>query len=91
MDMFDLKNFIVTNLVNGVKNGTFAKEYANITAVNYLAKGILAEDNIVSVNAQIEAWEAEKAIQNKIREGIADEDGIEGTVEENSEVEESIE
>lgn len=75
MDMFDLKNFIVTNLVNGVRNGTFAKEYANITAVNYLAKGILAEDNVVSVNAQIEAWEAEK-------EGLENENGSEGTVEE---------
>lgn len=57
---FDLNLFIVTNLVKGVKNGTFTKEYANITAVNYLSKGMLTEDDVISVNAQVEAWEAEK-------------------------------
>lgn len=58
--MFDLNSFIVTNLVKGVKNGTFTKEYANITAVNYLSKGMLTENDVISVNAQVEAWEAEK-------------------------------
>lgn len=58
--MFDLKEFIVRNLVNGVKNGTFTKEYANITAVNYLVKGVLTEEHVVSVNTQIDAWEAEQ-------------------------------
>lgn len=58
--MFNLKNFIVKNIVNGVKNGTFTKEYANIMAVNYLIKGVLTEENVVSVDAQITAWEAEQ-------------------------------
>ena len=58
--MFNLKTFIVTNIINGVKNGTFTKEYANIMAVNYLIKGVLTEENVVEIDAQITAWEAEQ-------------------------------
>lgn len=58
--MFDLKSFIVTNIVNGVKHGAFAKEYANIMAVNYLAKGLLIETDVESISTQIEEWEAEQ-------------------------------
>lgn len=56
--MFDLKNFIVKNIVNGVKNGTFTKEYANIMAVNYLVKGVLTEENVIDIDSQISEWEA---------------------------------
>lgn len=59
--MFNLKDFIVRNIVEGVKNGTFTKEYANIMAVNYLIKGILTEENVVDIDTQITAWEAEQA------------------------------
>lgn len=61
--MFDLKSFIVTNIVNGVKNGTFTKEYGNIMAVNYMVKNVLAEENVISVSTQIEAWEEEQEAQ----------------------------
>lgn len=61
--MFELSSFIVKNTVNGVKNGTFSKEYANIMAVNYMLKGVLAEEDVISVNTQIEAWEAEQEAQ----------------------------
>lgn len=58
--MFNLKEFVVKNIVNGVKNGTFAKEYAAIMSVNYLAKGILTETEVESIDSQIAAWEAEQ-------------------------------
>lgn len=58
--MFDLNGFITTNIVNGVKNGTFTKEYANIMAVNYMLKGVLTEENVIFINTQIEVWEIEK-------------------------------
>lgn len=60
--MFNLKSFITTNIVNGIKNGTFSKEYGNIMAVNYLVKGILTEDDVASIDAQITAWENENAV-----------------------------
>lgn len=59
--MFDLKSFIVTNIVNGVKNGTFTKEYGNIMAVNYMVKNVITQDDVEVVSTQIEAWEAEQA------------------------------
>ncbi len=58
--MFDLKEFIKRNIVNGIKNGTFSKEYGNIMAVNYLAKGLLAEDDIASIESEVSAWELAK-------------------------------
>lgn len=88
--MFDLNSFIVTNLVKGVKNGTFTKEYANITAVNYLSKGMLTEDDVISVNAQVEAWEAEK---NAVYETVepSEEIPVEDVAEEETTAEESSE
>ena len=44
--MFNLREFILNNLIKGVNNGTFTKEYASILATNYLLKGILTEEDI---------------------------------------------
>lgn len=62
--MFNLKEYIVKNIINGVKNGTWSKEYAGIMAVNYLVKGILTEDDVANIDAQITAWEEEQASAN---------------------------
>lgn len=95
--MFNLKNFIVTNIVNGVKNGTFTKEYANIMAVNYLIKGILTTEDVMEIDAQITAWEEEKAkaeepieppveepTENPVENPVMDpvEEPVEGEIEE---------
>lgn len=58
--MFNLNEFIITNTVNGVKNGTFTKEYANIMAVNYMMNNMLTQDEVISISTQIEAWETER-------------------------------
>ena len=65
--MFNLKEFIVKNIVNGIKNGTFSKEYGNIMAVNYLVKGILTEEDVASIDAQISTWEAEQAAKEDVK------------------------
>lgn len=70
--MFNLKEFIEKNIVDGVKNGTFTKEYANITAVNYMLKGVLLEENIISINDQIEQWEHE--VRDEQEEAIYEEE-----------------
>lgn len=59
--MFNLKSFIVENIVNGIKNNTFTKEYGNIMAVNYLAKGIITEEEIIAIDTQIAEWSKEVA------------------------------
>ena len=58
--MFNLKTFIKKNIVNGVKNGTFSKEYGNIMAVNYFAKNLLTEDDVMSIDTEITTWEEAK-------------------------------
>lgn len=72
--MFKLKEFITKNIVNGIKNGTFSKEYGNIMAVNYLVKGILSEEDVASIEAQIFAWETEQEVKEEVRaEPLAEE------------------
>lgn len=75
--MFNLKEFIVKNIVNGIKNGTWSKEYGNIMAVNYLAKGILSEEDVASIDAQISAWETEQAAKEEVVEETPTEDATE--------------
>jgi hypothetical protein len=84
--MFNLRDFIVRNIVNGVKNGTFTKEYANIMAVNYLVKGVLTEEHVIDIDTQITAWEAEQAT---VEEPVGDpiEEPVEETIEESTEIE----
>lgn len=78
--MFDLQAFIVTSLVNGIKNGTFTKEYGNILAVNYLGKGFLTTENVADIDAQITAWETE--INQEVTEEVTEETETEEVVEE---------
>lgn len=77
--MFNLKEFIVKNIVNGIKNGTWSKEYANIMAVNYLAKGLLSEEDVASIDAQISVWE--QAAKEEVTEDIPMEEVTEPTGE----------
>lgn len=44
--MFSLKEFIIKNLIDGVKRGDFTKPYASIMATNYVVKGILTESDV---------------------------------------------
>ena len=100
--MFNLKSFIKTNIINGIKKGSFAKEYGNIMAVNYLAKGLLAEEDVAMIDAEITAWEeaqyivpeppVEEPIEDVPNEEpteIEDETVLDGEEETETEVEES--
>lgn len=61
--MFNLKAFIVKNIIDGIKNGTFSKEYGNIMAVNYLVKGILVEEDVATIDEEITAWAAAQVVE----------------------------
>lgn len=49
--MFILSDFIKTSLIDGVKNGSFTRERANILAVDYLAKGFLVLADLQEIDA----------------------------------------
>lgn len=52
--MFEFNTWIVNNLISGVKNGGFSKEWAAVQLANYYVKGKVTE-------ADIERFEAETA------------------------------
>jgi hypothetical protein len=86
--MFDLKAFIIDNIVKGVKNGTFSLEYGNIMAVNYFAKGLLTMDDVASIDAQTTEEITQEVIEEEVEEVVTDE--IE-TGTEDTETEEEVE
>lgn len=52
--MFEFNTWVVNNLISGVKNGGFSKEWAAVQLANYYVKGKVTE-------ADIERFEAETA------------------------------
>ena len=53
--MFEFNTWVVNNLISGVKNGKFSKEWAAVQLANYYIKGKITE-------ADIERFEAETYI-----------------------------
>lgn len=52
--MFNMVEFIKTNLIDGFRNDSFTKQQVNIFAVNYLSKGMLSQDDCNSILEEIE-------------------------------------
>lgn len=68
MAQFNEKEFIVTNIINGIKKGTFAKEYGNIMAVKFVAKGFITFEEVAIIDAEITAWEEAQKIEPPVVE-----------------------
>ena len=86
--MFNLKEFILSNLINGVNNNSFSKEYASILATNYLLKGILSEEDLQRFDE--ETTKEEEIIEDSIKEieeEISEEENAEN-IENTEEIEE---
>ena len=71
--MFNLKEFIINNLIKGVKNKSFSKEYASILATNYFLKGIIAEEDISRFDEETTEPVVEEVIENEQIEETLDE------------------
>ena len=69
---FNEKEFIVTNIINGIKKGTFAKEYGNIMAVKFVAKGFITFEEVAIIDAEITAWEEAQKIEPPVEEPVED-------------------
>ena len=44
--MFEFNTWVVNNLISGVKNGKFSKEWAAVQLGNYFVKGKITEADI---------------------------------------------
>ena len=62
--MFSMRDFVKRNIKNGVKNGTFTREYASILLIGYLGKGYISEDDIAELDEYFDSLEvAEEPIE----------------------------
>ena len=50
--MFDFAKWVVDNLISGVKNGAFPREWAAVQLGNYFARGKVAEADIARFDAE---------------------------------------
>ena len=55
--MFSMRDFVKRNIKNGVKNGTFTREYASILLIGYLGKGYISEDDIAEMDTYFDSLE----------------------------------
>jgi hypothetical protein len=51
--MFDIAEFIKTNLKSGYDNGSFSLEQVNIFALNYLMKGQISQDDFDEIQLHL--------------------------------------
>lgn len=57
--MFDIAEFIKTNLKSGYDNGSFSLEQVNIFALNYLSKGQISQDDFDEIQIHLNPSEVE--------------------------------
>ena len=59
----DFGKWIVTVAVNGVKNGSFSREWAAMQLANHYSRGKITDADLQSYDEQIAAYDAEMAEQ----------------------------
>ena len=70
--MFSMRDFVKRNIKNGVKNGTFTREYASILLIGYLGKGYISGDDIAELDEYFDSVEV-------VPEPVIEEPAIEPT------------
>lgn len=71
--MFNIKEFILKNLIDGVNGKVFAKEYASTLAVNYMLKGILTNEDIERFDVETTPVIEEEVIEEVTEEIVEEE------------------
>jgi len=68
--MFNLKEFVKENLVKSVVENQMAVSTANLTAVNYMTKGLLTEDDVAEVATKIKEIEDSRKVVEVVEEEV---------------------
>lgn len=63
--MFNMAEFLKTNLINGYWNGSFNETQINIFAMNYLLKGLITQEVFAEILEGIKPLEVEEEIDEK--------------------------
>ena len=79
----DFEKWIVDVAVNGVKNGSFTKDWAAMQLANHYSRGKITETALQQFDNEIAEYEAEQArLAEEAKNDITEESGI--TAEEES-------
>lgn len=79
----DFEKWIVDVAVNGVKNGSFSREWAAMQLANHYSRGKITETALQRFDNEISEYEAEQArLEEETKNEITEEIGI--TAEEES-------
>lgn len=68
--MFEFNTWVVNNLIAGVKNSKFSKEWAAIQLANYYIKGKITEADIERFEAETIIAEADMPAETEEGENI---------------------
>lgn len=79
----DFEKWVVDVAVNGVKNGSFTKDWAAMQLANHYSRGKITEKALQRFDNEIAEYEAEKArLEEEVKNNIIEEIG--STAEEES-------
>ena len=76
MAVFEFNTWVVNNLISGVKNGKFSKEWAAVQLANYYIKGKITEADIERF--EVETYVPEAEAVDDFTEEISDISELEG-------------
>ena len=62
--MFEFNTWVVNNLIAGVKNSSFSKEWAAVQLGNYYVRGKVTDDDIVRFDEETIASEVTTEVDN---------------------------
>lgn len=62
--MFNLKDYIIKNLLSGYEDGTFTESKVMQIAVGYLMKGLLTEEDLAYIDAAIQDLKPQEAYED---------------------------
>jgi hypothetical protein len=62
--MFNLKDYIIKNLLSGYEDGTFTESKVMQIAVGYLMKGLLTEEDLAYIDAAIQDLKSQEAYED---------------------------
>lgn len=71
--MFEFNTWVVNNLISGVKNGKFSKEWAAVQLANYFVRGKVTEADIARFEEETTVPEPEPVEDETITDDFAEE------------------
>lgn len=66
--MFNLREWLVENILSGYASGQFSREYISLKSTDYLLKGVLTEADVALIAEATKA--PEEPVEEMIEEGV---------------------